>query len=158
MGKMESQAELQHIVYDLRSEGKRIVFTNGCFDLLHYGHIRYLKEAKAFGDVLIVGVNSDASVRRIKPNRPIVPEDQRAAVVAALEMVDYVTIFTEDTPYELISLLKPDVLVKGGDWKKEDIVGGNLVAEVYSLPYVEGISTTVLLKKLSAQNNSETRE
>jgi rfaE bifunctional protein nucleotidyltransferase chain/domain len=132
----------------LRSEGKRIVFTNGCFDLIHAGHIQYLGEAKALGDVLVVGVNSDASVGRLKTKRPIIPQDQRVKVLAALEMVSYVTIFVEDTPYEVIKLIMPDVLVKGGDWEIEDIVGADLVREVYSLPYRQGISSTGIIERI----------
>lgn len=132
----------------LRSEGKRIVFTNGCFDLIHAGHVQYLGEAKALGDVLVVGVNSDASVRRLKTKRPIVPQDQRVEVLSALEMVSYVTIFAEDTPYEIIRLIMPDVLVKGGDWEVEDIVGADLVGEVYSLPYRLGISSTDIIERI----------
>ncbi|HMK61358.1 MAG TPA: D-glycero-beta-D-manno-heptose 1-phosphate adenylyltransferase [Dissulfurispiraceae bacterium] len=129
-------------------KGSRIVFTNGCFDILHVGHVRYLKEAKALGDILIVGLNSDESVARLKPGRPVNNQDQRAEILAALEMVDYVTIFYENTPYELIKLLKPDVLVKGGDWKIADIIGADLVAEVHSLPFTPGISTTGIIQKI----------
>ncbi|VAX34316.1 ADP-heptose synthase / D-glycero-beta-D-manno-heptose 7-phosphate kinase [hydrothermal vent metagenome] len=132
----------------LRSEGKKIVFTNGCFDIIHAGHIQYLGEAKALGDVLVVGVNSDASVGRLKTKRPIVPQDQRVEVLAALEMVSYVTIFAEDTPYEVIKLIMPDVLVKGGDWEIKDIVGADLVGEVYSLPYRPGISSTGIIERI----------
>ncbi|VAX28345.1 ADP-heptose synthase / D-glycero-beta-D-manno-heptose 7-phosphate kinase [hydrothermal vent metagenome] len=132
----------------LRSEGKRIVFTNGCFDIIHAGHIQYLGEAKALGDILVVGVNSDASVGRLKTRRPIVPQDQRVEVLSALEMVSYVTIFAEDTPYEVIKLIMPDVLVKGGDWEVGDIVGSDLVKEVRSLPYRQGISSTVIIERI----------
>ncbi len=142
------QDELKKIVARLKSQGKKIVFTNGCFDLLHVGHVRYLKDAKKLGDILIIGLNSDTSVKRLKPQRPINEESMRAEVLASLEAVDYVTIFSEDTPYELIKSLRPDVLVKGGDWKKEDIVGSDIVAEVYSLPYVAGISTTETIEKI----------
>lgn len=140
--------ELKAALEAEKKGGGRVVFTNGCFDIVHAGHIRYLKEARALGDVLLVALNSDRSVDRIKPGRPVVPEDQRAEVVAALEMVDYVTLFDEDTPYEIISRLRPDVLVKGGDWRKEDIVGSDLVPETISLPYVEGISTTAIMEKI----------
>jgi rfaE bifunctional protein nucleotidyltransferase chain/domain len=145
---IRSLNELKEIVAKLKSEGKKIVFTNGCFDLLHIGHIRYLKEAKKLGDILIVGLNSDASVRRLKPQRPLNEESQRAEVLASLEMVDFVTLFSEDTPYELIKSIRPDVLVKGGDWKKEDIVGSDIVAEVHSLPYVPGVSTSAIINKI----------
>lgn len=152
MSKIISFDEIGEIAATVRSEGKRIVFTNGCFDILHIGHVRYLKEAKKLGDILIVGLNSDASVKRLKPQRPINEELQRAEVLASLEMVDYVTMFPEDTPYELIKSIKPDVLVKGGDWKKEDIVGSDIVAEVYSLPFVPGVSTTAIIEKIQRMN------
>ncbi len=148
MSKVRLPNELKEITVRLKGEGKKIVFTNGCFDLLHLGHIRYLKEAKKLGDILIVGLNSDASVKRLKPQRPIIEESQRAEVLAALEMVDFVTLFSEDTPYELIKSIRPDVLVKGGDWKKEDIVGSDLVAETHSLPFVPGVSTSAIINKI----------
>lgn len=131
-----------------RKKGKKIVFTNGCFDILHAGHVRYLREAKKLGDILVVAVNSDRSVSEIKPGRPINAEARRAEVVAALDMVDYVTLFDEATPYELIKFLRPDVLVKGGDWKVDEIVGSDLVPETRSLPYIEGFSTTEIIRKL----------
>lgn len=148
MGKVLSWEELKNICDQLRYEGKRIVFTNGCFDILHIGHVRYLREAKKLGDILIVGINSDNSVRRLKEGRPIVPAEQRAEILSSLEMVDYVTIFEDDTPYELINLLMPHVLVKGGDWKREDIVGSDLVKETYSLPFVEGVSTSEIIRRI----------
>jgi rfaE bifunctional protein nucleotidyltransferase chain/domain len=132
----------------LRAEGKKIVFTNGCFDILHVGHVRYLNQARALGDALVVAVNSDSSVGRLKPDRPIVPENERAEVLAALSAVDFVVIFNEDTPYEIIKTLGPDILVKGGDWKREDIVGGDLVADTRSLPYVENFSTTAIIERI----------
>jgi rfaE bifunctional protein nucleotidyltransferase chain/domain len=150
MSKVAGRNALKETVDGLKALGKKIVFTNGCFDLIHVGHVRYLREAKALGDVLVVGLNSDDSVRRLKPNRPVIPEAERAEVLAALEMVDYVTLFHEDTPYELISLLRPDVLVKGGDWKKEDIVGADIVPDVRSLPYVDNISTTGIIERILA--------
>lgn len=131
-----------------REKGRKVVFTNGCFDIIHAGHVRYMREAKKLGDVLVVGLNSDRSVSEIKPGRPVVPEAQRAEVLAALDMVDYVTIFDEPTPYELIRKLMPDVLVKGGDWKPEDIVGSDLVPDTRSLPYFEGISTSEVIEKI----------
>jgi D-beta-D-heptose 7-phosphate kinase/D-beta-D-heptose 1-phosphate adenosyltransferase len=148
MGQILTWEELKKRVDALKSDGKKIVFTNGCFDIIHVGHIRYLKEAKKLGDVLIVGLNSDSSVKRLKPNRPINVESHRAEVLASLEMVDYVAIFKEDTPYELINFLKPHVLVKGGDWNRENIVGSDLVPEVYSLVYMNGVSTTGIIKKI----------
>jgi len=148
MGKILSDRELKKEIEKLKNEGKKVVFTNGCFDILHVGHIRYLKEAKKLGDILIVAINSDSSVKRIKPLRPINPEQERAEVLSAVEVVDFVTFFNEDTPYNLIKYLQPDVLVKGGDWKIEQIVGADLVKEVYSLPYVEGVSTTAIINRI----------
>jgi D-beta-D-heptose 7-phosphate kinase/D-beta-D-heptose 1-phosphate adenosyltransferase len=148
MGKTVSWNELKQIIDYEKSEGKKIVFTNGCFDLIHIGHVRYLREAKSHGDVLIIGLNSDKSVSRIKPGRPVVTQDQRAEVLSALEMVDYVTLFDEDTPYELIKLVQPDVLVKGGDWKKEDIVGSDIAKETFSLPYIKGVSTSEIIERI----------
>lgn len=148
MGKILDWDELKKTVDNLKSEGRKIVFTNGCFDIIHVGHVRYLKEAKVLGDVLVVGLNSDRSVSFIKPKRPINTQDQRAEVLASIAMVDYITIFDEETPYKLIRLLLPDILVKGGDWKKEDIVGSDIVKETYSLPYIEGISTTDIIERI----------
>ncbi len=142
------RAKLKGIVAELKSQGKKFVFTNGCFDLIHAGHVRYLREAKRLGNVLVIGLNSDASVSSIKPGRPVTPENQRAEVLAALEMVDYVMLFSEDTPYELIKEIRPDLLVKGADWKVEDIVGKDLVQEVRTIPFAEGISTSNIIKKI----------
>lgn len=140
--------ELKARLSALQAEGKKIVFTNGCFDILHVGHARYLAEAKKLGDVLLVAVNSDSSVSIIKPGRPIMAEAERAEMVASIKPVDFVTIFSEDNPYEIIKYLKPDVLVKGGDWKKEEIIGSDLVPDTRSLPYVEGNSTTSIIDKI----------
>lgn len=159
MKKILSWKELKGKINSLKATGKTIVFTNGCFDIIHIGHIRYLNEAKKLGDILVIGLNSDSSVKKLKPQRPIIPEDQRAEVLASLTMVDYVTIFNEDTPYELIKFLMPDILVKGGDWKERDIVGSDIVPETYSLPYVLDISTTEIIKKIittQAQKNKST--
>lgn len=137
-----------------RAEGKRIVFTNGCFDLMHIGHTRYLQAAKALGDVLVVGVNSDASVHSLDkaPDRPVVPEAQRAEVLAALGCVDYVVIFSESDPLRLIMFIQPDVLVKGGDWAIDRIVGRDIVEArggvVKTIPLVPGLSTTGLLDRI----------
>jgi rfaE bifunctional protein nucleotidyltransferase chain/domain len=140
----------------LHRQGKRIVFTNGCFDLIHPGHVRYLRAAKRLGDVLVVGLNSDASVRRLKgPGRPLVPQRDRCEVMAALEMVDFVTVFDEDTPYELIRRVQPDVLVKGGDWTPDKIVGADLVrargGAVRSLRFAKGYSTTRLVEGIRSK-------
>ena len=136
-----------------RKEGRRVVFTNGCFDFLHVGHVRYLTEARALGDVLILGLNSDRSTREIKgPDRPITPEDQRAEVLAALSVVDVVVVFDQPDPLALITSLQPDVLVKGGDWPVERIVGREVVesrgGRVLSLPLTPGISTTAILSRI----------
>jgi rfaE bifunctional protein nucleotidyltransferase chain/domain len=148
MKKLQDRNNLRTICTKLRAEGKRIVFTNGCFDILHRGHVRYLRQARKLGDILVVGLNSDRSVSGIKPGRPINNEKDRAAVLAALCDVDYIAIFREKTPYALIKALRPDVLVKGGDWKKEDIVGSDIVGDTYSLPYVKSASTTGIIGKI----------
>ena len=151
--KIKKRDDLRRIVQDLKAKGKRIIFTNGCFDLLHIGHIRYLEEAKSLGDILVVGVNSDASVQGLKgPNRPILTEEERAEILSGLGCVDYVTIFDEPTPFDLISLLLPHVLVKGGDWTKEETVGWETVertgGEVVILSFVEGASTSHLIEMI----------
>lgn len=152
MGQVVPLNEIQKKLAPLRQSGKKIVFTNGCFDLLHVGHVRYLQEAQKLGDVLVVGVNSDASVKRLKgPTRPVQVENDRAEILAALGCVGFSVLFTEDTPYNLIKEVQPDILVKGGDWKIESIVGADLVQErggkVMSLQFVEGKSTTSLIEK-----------
>jgi D-beta-D-heptose 7-phosphate kinase/D-beta-D-heptose 1-phosphate adenosyltransferase len=148
MGTIQNWNELRSTVHRLKAEGKKIVFTNGCFDLIHIGHVRSLKEAKKLGDVLVVGLNSDRSVSLIKPRRPIIPQEQRAEILASLDMIDYVSLFDEETPYELIKLIQPDVLVKGGDWEKEDVVGVDIAKETHSIPYIQGISTTEIIEKI----------
>lgn len=147
--KLVEKGKLSALAEELRRAGEKIVFTNGCFDIIHSGHIQYLQQARSHGSILIIGVNSDASVGRIKPGRPVVEQDGRMEVLSALEMVDYVTLFDEDTPYETIKLIMPDVLVKGGDWKIDDIVGADIVKEVYSLPYIPGISTTGIIERIT---------
>ncbi len=151
--KVKARRELLRIINDLKAEGKRIVFTNGCFDLLHIGHVRYLEEAKALGDVLVVGVNSDASVRKLKgPRRPILPEAERAEILSGLGCVDYITLFDEMDPLKLITSLRPNVLVKGGDWTKEQSVGKEVVersgGEVVIIPFVKGASTSSLIETI----------
>ena len=148
MKKVIDRKDIKKISVKLRAERRKIVFTNGCFDILHIGHVRYLQHAKRLGDVLIVGLNSDRSVSGIKPGRPVNSEKNRAEVLAALAVVDYVVVFPEKTPYNLIKAVKPDILVKGGDWKKEDIIGSDVAKETYSLPYVKGISTTGIIEKI----------
>jgi D-beta-D-heptose 7-phosphate kinase/D-beta-D-heptose 1-phosphate adenosyltransferase len=150
MGTVLLLNELNDAIATLKEQGKRVVFTNGCFDLLHIGHVRYLREAKSLGDILVIGMNTDASVGRIKPGRPVTPQEQRAEMLAALDMVDYVILFNEDTPYELIKRIRPDVLVKGGDWKPTDIVGADLVPDVRSLPFIPGVSTTSVIQRIRA--------
>jgi D-glycero-beta-D-manno-heptose 1-phosphate adenylyltransferase len=150
VGKVVEFSKISSELSPLRS--RKIVFTNGCFDLLHVGHIRYLQEAKAQGDLLVVGVNADASVKRLKgPTRPIQNEDDRAEILAALAAVDYVIIFPEDTPAELIQSVRPNILVKGGDWKPEQIVGSQFVmsygGQVKSLQFVQDRSTTKIIEK-----------
>jgi D-beta-D-heptose 7-phosphate kinase/D-beta-D-heptose 1-phosphate adenosyltransferase len=146
--KIVDRKKLKSIISELKNRGKKIVFTNGCFDILHIGHIRYFEEAKNFGDVFVIGLNSDSSVSKIKPGRPVIPEQQRAEVLSALYMVDYIILFNEDTPYGLIKEIKPDVLIKGADWKEEDIVGRDIVKEVHTIPFVKGASTSEIIKKI----------
>ena len=153
MSKITPRNELKATVDRLKREGKKVVFTNGCFDILHAGHTRYLREARKLGDALILALNSDSSVRSIKgPMRPIVPEAERAEVVASLDSVDYVTVFDELTPLELIEFLRPDVIVKGGDWAEKDIVGAETVRKwggrVAIMPEIEGASTTNIIDKV----------
>ncbi|MGJ0300967.1 D-glycero-beta-D-manno-heptose-7-phosphate kinase [Aliarcobacter cryaerophilus] len=141
-------AQIEQIADRLRSKNKKIVFTNGCFDILHRGHVTYLKTAKSFGDVLVLGLNSDASVQRLKgQNRPINNEIDRAIVLSALESVDFVVIFDEDTPYDLIQLVKPDILVKDGDYEGKEVVGSSIAKEVRLVTFVEGKSTTSIIKR-----------
>ncbi|MGB9774180.1 MAG: D-glycero-beta-D-manno-heptose 1-phosphate adenylyltransferase [Bacteroidota bacterium] len=156
MGCVLARRELIELRKALRQEGKRVVFTNGCFDILHRGHIEYLKRARVFGDVLIVAVNSDLSVRRLKgEQRPIIPEEDRAEIVASLGVVDYVTIFDEDTPYHLILDLVPDVLVKGADWKAEEVVGRDVVeaagGRVVTVDYIPDRSTTRIIETVRSR-------
>ncbi len=152
--KVKSRSELAKIVEEAKAAGKTVVSTNGCFDILHIGHIRYLQDARACGDIMVVGVNADSTVRALKgEGRPVVPEKERAEVLAALECVDYVTIFGEDTPVELILAIKPDVHVKGGDYRPEDLpeseamrrIGGTVQVIPYSGTNTEGHSTTGLI-------------
>lgn len=154
--KLLRRDELVTARQSLRHQGERVVFTNGCFDLLHAGHVQYLQAARALGDRLVVGLNADASVRQLKgPHRPIVPQAERAQVLAALACVDYVTIFEEPTPLQLITALQPDVLVKGGDYKAATIVGHDEVVarggQVHIVPYVAGLSTTEIIAQIAAR-------
>ncbi len=152
-GKLKALEELTRITRDLRRQGKQVVFTNGCFDLLHRGHVRYLDQAKTLGDVLIVAINSDASVRALKgPDRPVMSEQERAELVTALAAVDYVLVFEDRDPEKVIRALEPDILVKGGDWPPDQIVGREIVesrgGQVRTLPYVEGASSSELLRRI----------
>jgi rfaE bifunctional protein nucleotidyltransferase chain/domain len=154
MGQVVTKDRLVEIRKRLKQEGKRVVFTNGCFDILHRGHVDYLSKARAKGDALIVGMNTDASVQRLKgPARPIVEEQDRAFVLAALSVVDYVCLFEEDTPLELIKAVVPDVLVKGGDWSIETIVGRDVVeaagGTVHTIEFVPNRSTTNIVQKIA---------
>ena len=154
MGRVISRAELIEVRRELKKNGRRIVFTNGCFDLLHRGHIEYLAKAKSLGDILIVGLNADDSVRRLKgPARPITPQEDRAEILAALAVVDYVCIFDEDTPYELIQAVVPDILVKGADWTVDDVVGKDIVeaagGSVHTIEFLPNRSTTNIIQKIA---------
>ena len=146
--KIINRTNIKDIIARQKKDGKKVVFTNGCFDLIHVGHIRYLSQAKELGDILVIGLNADVSVSSIKPGRPLTPEAQRAEVLAALSMVDYVVLFSEDTPYELIKAVNPDVLVKGADWKPEDIVGNDIVKDVRTISFVDGISTSGIIQRI----------
>lgn len=154
--KIKSRNELIPIIKELKKKGKKIVFTNGCFDLIHVGHIHSFREAKKFGDILVVALNSDSSVRALKgKGRPFVPETERAEVLAAIRYVDYVVIFEELDPLSIISELKPDVLVKGEDWAEGHIVGQELVekrgGKVIRIPLVKGVSTTKLIRRIRGE-------
>ena len=152
--KIKSITQLKKIIKRLKAKGKKTVFTNGCFDLLHYGHVKYLQDAKKKGDILVVGINSDSSVKRIKEKkRPVVNEKDRLRLVAALESVDYIVPFKEDTPLKIIKFIKPDVLVKGADWNKNNIVGRDIIlsygGRVSTIKFVKGYSTSNLIKKIA---------
>ena len=151
--KLKTWEEIARIIKELKNQKKKIIFTNGCFDILHSGHVKYLAEARELGDVLILGLNSDSSVKRLKGNdRPINNEQERAVVLSALCSVSYIVIFEDDTPYKLINHIKPNILVKGGDWKLVEIVGADIVnsynGEVKSLSFIDGKSSTDIINKL----------
>lgn len=153
MSKIKTLPALKKTLAAFRKQNKRIVLTNGCFDLLHRGHCEYLKKARQMGDLLVVGLNSDASVHRLKrQGRPLTKQADRAAVLAALESVDFVTIFNEDTPFRVIKEIRPDVLVKGGDWDKNKVVGKDIVESyggtVKLVKFLKGYSTTKILKEI----------
>ena len=152
-GKIFNIKDLSEIINEWRLNKNKIVFTNGCFDLIHLGHLEILARSADLGDKLIVAINSDVSIKKIKGNsRPIIEEDSRAKQLAAIEFIDAVILFNEDTPYNLINILKPDVLTKGGDYKKNDIVGNQLInkeqGEVIIIPLTQGYSTTAILEKI----------
>ena len=152
-GKLKSLEEIKAIVVDARTNGKKVAFTNGCFDLLHRGHVHVLRAARACADLLIVGINSDQSVKQIKgPTRPVLPESDRCELLGAMEMVDFVVLFNEPDPHNLISAIRPDVLVKGGDWHTEKIIGSDMVEEaggrVVVVPYIKGFSTTEIIERI----------
>jgi rfaE bifunctional protein nucleotidyltransferase chain/domain len=158
--KIQTQETISATLAPWRAAGQRIVFTNGCFDLLHYGHLHYLAQARDLADRLVIGLNSAASVRRLKGlHRPINDELTRTHLLAALEVVDALIVFEEDTPMELIKIVQPDILVKGGDWKPEQIVGSDFVlargGEVRSLPFVSGYSTTNIEQKILGQKSDK---
>lgn len=153
MEKIVDFRAIKDISGNLKKQRKKIVFTNGCFDIIHYGHVKYLERCKRLGDILIVGLNSDKSVKKNKgAKRPIMCEKERAYILSSLQWVDYVTIFDEKTPYRLIRIIKPDILVKGGDWRKKNIVGGSFVkrcgGRVLTIPYISGYSTTSIIEKI----------
>jgi len=152
--KIKTIPQIAGAIKKLKQKNKKIVFTNGCFDILHAGHVSYLSKAKSLGDALVVGLNSDGSVKKLKgKSRPIVAQKNRAILLAALEAVDLVVVFNDRTPLKLIKLVKPDVLVKGGDWKKQNIVGYDFVesygGKVKSLAYIKGLSTRNIISKIN---------
>jgi D-beta-D-heptose 7-phosphate kinase/D-beta-D-heptose 1-phosphate adenosyltransferase len=148
--RIKSREALVSTVRRAKKSGKKIVFTNGCFDILHMGHVKYLEKARSFGDLLIVGLNSDQSLRRLKGDgRPVNPQYDRAYLLAALDAVDFVSVFEEDTPYELIKAIEPDVLVKGGDYRGKEVVGSDIAKELRLVDFVEGRSTTAIIERVS---------
>ncbi|PIN80417.1 bifunctional heptose 7-phosphate kinase/heptose 1-phosphate adenyltransferase, partial [Candidatus Woesearchaeota archaeon CG10_big_fil_rev_8_21_14_0_10_30_7] len=147
-GKIKSWEELRNIVKELKFQNKKVVFTNGCFDILHTGHTRLLQFAKKQGDVLILGLNTDESITKLKgPTRPVNSQDKRAEVLANLDSINYITLFGEDTPLDLLETIRPQIIVKGGDWKSENVVG-NHIAEVRIFPTIKGESTTSKIEKM----------
>ena len=159
--KVKPAEELKEICRSVQRQGRRVVFTNGCFDILHVGHVRYLESARGLGDLLIVGVNSDKSVKQIKgPDRPLIGEEQRAELVAALQCVDYVSLFDAPDPLELIDLISPDILVKGADWPLEQIIGRDIVVgkggAVVRIPFVPGSSTTSIINRILTRFSKRT--
>lgn len=151
---IKTKDEIYALSERLKKEGKKVVFTNGCFDILHVGHVKYLQEAKSYGDVLIVGLNSDSSVRELKgPTRPVNTEADRAYILAALESVDYVVMFSEETPHDLIKNIAPDILVKGGDYEGKTVVGAEFAQELRLVQFVDGKSTTATIARINTTSN-----
>jgi len=162
-GKIKGIATITRIASRLRKTGKKVVFTNGCFDIIHKGHLDLLKKAKALGEVLIVGLNSDSSVKKIKgATRPITGEKNRAFVLSCISFVDYITIFSQPTPLEIIKAVKPDILVKGGDWKVDDIVGGDFIdkrgGKIISIPLTKGYSTSNIIERVYKKKKASKRQ
>ena len=158
--KIKDLQELKKAIEFHRKKDKKIVFTNGCYDLIHIGHVRCFREGKRLGDILIVALNSDRSARSIKgPPRPIIHQEERAEIVSSMENVDYVTIFDQDDPRDIIASVKPDILVKGGDWNLNTIVGREIVesygGKVFALPLVKGVSTTQIIKTIASQYSTK---
>ena len=158
--KIKDLQELKKAIEFHRKKNKKIVFTNGCYDLIHIGHVRCFRECKRLGDILIVALNSDRSARSIKgPPRPIIHQEERAEIVSSMENVDYVTIFDQDDPRDIIASVKPDILVKGGDWNLNTIVGREIVesygGKVFALPLVKGVSTTQIIKTIASQYSTK---
>jgi D-beta-D-heptose 7-phosphate kinase/D-beta-D-heptose 1-phosphate adenosyltransferase len=156
-GKLKNLDELTQLAAQARRNGKSVVFTNGCFDILHRGHVHVLRQAKAAGDLLIVALNSDRSVQEIKgANRPVLPETDRVELIGAMEMVDYVIVFDEPDPYKLIAAIKPDILAKGGDWSAEKIIGADVVEQaggrVVVIPYLKGFSSSEIIERILNEN------
>jgi len=155
--KIISVPQAQEIIETATKECRKVVFTNGCFDILHVGHLQLLEKAKSFGDILIVGLNSDRSVRKLKgAGRPILPQKDRARLLAALAMVDYVVIFDEDTPRELLSRIRPQILVKGSDYAYREIVGREVVQEVKTVPLVKGKSSSQIIAMIRSDREQST--
>lgn len=147
--KITTRSALRRILSKLKKQNKTIVFTNGCFDLLHLGHVKLFQTAKSLGDALVVAINSDTSLKRLKgPGRPLTGQNERAQILSALEPVDFVVVFGEDTPKEILRELKPDILVKGGDYKTSEIIGREFVKKVVRFPILKGQSTTALIRKI----------
>lgn len=152
--KILNEKDLIRKISDINKKNQKIVFTNGCFDILHKGHVAYLHAASKLGDILIIGLNTDNSVKRLKgPDRPLKDEETRALILSAMQFIDYIVLFDEDTPYNLINIVKPDILVKGGDYKIEDIVGYDIVTQkggkIMTIDFVEGHSSTKIINKMT---------